>query len=341
MSAFELLTRDGFREAVFARDRRKCLVCQAPAADAHHVIERSLWSDGGYYLENGASVCGACHLLAESTEISCEELRRLAKIGAFPLPEHLSEDERYDKWGNVILPNGQRLRGEKFDDPSVQKILGSRLALFADKVKYPRSYHLPFSPGVTKDDRVQHDLSAFDGQRIVVTAKFDGENTSLYRDHIHARSLDYDPHPSRSWVKSLHARVKDAIPSGWRVCGENLYAQHSIAYEHLSDYFQVFSVWTDKNECLSWEDTEEWAALLDLTLVRVLYTGDWPSFIDRAVPSRVDGDLLEGYVARVAASFHYREFRKKILKYVRKGHVQTDAHWKHAKVVPNKLRQGP
>ncbi len=43
-----LLTRDNFREAVFKRDKNLCLVCNKQAKDAHHILERKLWEDGGY-----------------------------------------------------------------------------------------------------------------------------------------------------------------------------------------------------------------------------------------------------------------------------------------------------
>ena len=62
--------RDAFREGVFARDRHRCVVCRAPAVDAHHLIERRLFPDGGYVLDNGVSLCGAHHREAEATTIS-------------------------------------------------------------------------------------------------------------------------------------------------------------------------------------------------------------------------------------------------------------------------------
>jgi len=113
---YQLLSRDDFRNQVFSRDGHKCVVCGAPARDAHHVLERKLWEDGGYYLENGVSVCAKHHMEAEQTVISCEELRRLASIESFPLPDHLVTDEEYDKWGNPILPNGLRMKGELFEE---------------------------------------------------------------------------------------------------------------------------------------------------------------------------------------------------------------------------------
>src|SRR3546814_5336655 len=82
-----LLTRTAFREGVFARDENRCVFCPLPAEDAHHIIERRLWPDGGYYLDNGASVCRDHHIRCETTEISVErseehtsELQSLMRI---------------------------------------------------------------------------------------------------------------------------------------------------------------------------------------------------------------------------------------------------------------------
>ena len=206
--------------------------------------------------------------------------------------------------------------------------------------KYPRTSHLPWSAGVTNDDRVMTDLDLLRGApRVIVTVKMDGENTTLYRDGLHARSLDTAPHPSRTLVKRLHAEVAYQIPAGWRVCGENLYARHSIAYENLPAYFLGFSVWNEENVCLSWDDTLEWLALIGLTPVPVLYDG---AFDERALRTlfRPDymGDEMEGYVVRVANAFRFDDFSRAVGKYVRPGHVQTDEHWMQGPVVPNGLR---
>ena len=337
---FKLFTRDGFRERVFERDGHTCVVCKRgpPGLDAHHVIERKLWSDGGYFIENGVTVCEEHHREAEATTLSCDRLRELAGITNFPIPEHLYRDQPYDKWANPILPNGLRLRGELFDDPSVQRVLTPVLALFTNRVKYPRTYHLPWSPGVTKDDRIQTDLSGFEDQEVIVTEKLDGENTTLYRDYMHARSVDYEPHPSRSWIRATHSRLAHDIPEGWRVCGENLFAKHSIHYKNLTSYFQVFSIWNEKNECLSWDETLEWSQLLQLPTVPVLYRGPWDEKALRALtPTSPQGDPCEGYVVRVAAAFRYREFRSKVAKFVRAQHVQTHGHWMRQTIERNGL----
>lgn len=332
-STDRLLSRDDFREGVFARDGHRCVCCKEPGQDAHHILERRLFEDGGYYLSNGATLCGKCHIKAEETTLSVEAIREAVGIIAPALPGHFYPDERYDKWGNTILPSGRRTKGELFGDESVQKILaqGGVLGEFSDHVKYPRTLHLPWSPGATDDDRIHKDLSAFAGEEVVVTEKMDGENTSLYSDYYHARSLDSSSHPSQSWARAFHARMGWQIPPGWRVCAENLYARHSIAYDDLSAYLMAFSIWDETNRCLSWNQTVEWCNLLDLTHVPVLYRGPWDEAAVKACRGR------EGYVVRVTRAFAFAEFRRVVGKYVRAGHVQTTHHWKAQAVVPNGL----
>ncbi|RKZ10845.1 hypothetical protein DRQ25_01685 [Candidatus Fermentibacteria bacterium] len=127
-----LLTRTQFRESVFERDHNTCVGCEDIAADAHHIIERRLFHNGGYYLNNGAALCHNCHLEAEMTMLSCDVLRARARIEHVILPEGFDRNTNYDKWGNIILLTGRRVKGPLFDDRSVQKILqrGGMLRLF-------------------------------------------------------------------------------------------------------------------------------------------------------------------------------------------------------------------
>jgi hypothetical protein len=338
-----LLTRDQFRERVFARDGGKCVFCGKPGVDAHHIMERRLWPDGGYYLSNGATLCEWDHLSAESTSHTCEDVRAAAGIAKVLLPPHLYPDHRYDKWGNPYLDDYYRLRGELFEDESVQKVLGPLIATdrFKSHVKYGRTMHLPWSPGISNDDRVSEDLSELESaKRIIVHVKMDGENTSMYSDFIHARSADVlGSHPSRTRVKSLWGRIAHDIPEGWRVCAENLQGKHSIHYKNLRDWVYGFSVWDDKNVCLPWDMTKIWLELLDITPCPVIYDGPWDETKLRKLwTPTFEGDECEGYVVRVADEFPYKDFRKKVAKYVRKGHVQTHAHWMQ-QFVSNEVRE--
>lgn len=209
-------------------------------------------------------------------------------------------------------------------------------------IKYPRTYHLPWSEGLVNDDRRSESLDAFIGQRVIVTEKMDGENTSLYSDHLHARSLDSKHHPSRNWIKAFHGSICSNIPDGYRLCGENMFAKHSIFYDTLPSYFLLFSIWNG-DQCLTWEQTVEYAELLNVVPVPVLYDGIWDEDKIKACWTGVSkyGPEQEGYVVRLATRFSFDDFEKSVTKFVRKGHVQTSQHWMNEVVIPNQLNVGP
>lgn len=354
------IAREKFRAAVFARDGYRCVVpfCMngpggmrytgfnlgnpnevgTEGIDAHHLLERRLWADGGYHVDNGVTVCSMCHLQAEATLLSVEQLREWAGIHRVIVPDHLYPDVEYTKWGDVVLPDGTCTPGELFYDESVQNILtaAGTIGRYRRWVKHPRSMHLPWSAGVASDDKIQHDLSKLMDGEVVVTEKLDGEQTTMYRDHIHARSVDGVGHPSRDWVKNLWSQIAYNIPDGWRVCGENMFARHSIAYDNLSSYFFVHSIWDDRNRALDWDDTLEWADLLGLEVVPTLWRGQWDETAVRACWTPAVHDTQEGYVVRSTCMIPLREFPYRVAKFVRPGHVQTTRHWMAGQpIVPN------
>jgi len=336
------LSREEFKRSVFDRDGSKCVLCSKPAIDAHHIIDRSLWDDGGYYTNNGVSLCGDHHLDAEKTLISCKQLREAAGIVDKCYPEHFYQDEEYDHWGNIVLPSGMRVKGELFSFLNVQKILKEAgvLDLFLKYVKYPRTYHLSDSPNLENDDRQHQDESFFNNKHVVASLKMDGEGTSLYDDYIHARSIDSIHHPSQSWVKALHGKIKHDIPPGYRICGENMYAKHSIHYHNLEDYFYAFSIWDNMNLCIPIEDTCEYCSLFGIKHVPIFYRGLWDrQAIHQAFLDYESKDDKEGYVIRIADGFYYKDFRKCTAKWVRKGHVRTTKFWRTQPVIPNEIIQ--
>ncbi|GAA2142162.1 RNA ligase family protein [Streptomyces synnematoformans] len=202
------------------------------------------------------------------------------------------------------------------------------------RVHYPRTPHLPWSPGAAADDVRAGELSGLRGREVVVTEKLDGENTTLYADGLHARSLDSAHHPSRAWVKGLQGRIGGGIPPGWRVCGENMFARHSIAYEDLESWFYGFSVWAG-DRCLDWDRTVRFLRRSGVPAPPVLWRG---VFDERALRKlALDTARQEGYVVRTVEGFGLREFGRRVAKWVRGGHVQTGTHWMHAAVVANGL----
>ena len=209
-----------------------------------------------------------------------------------------------------------------------------------DNTKYPRTYHVPFSPGATSDDKMLTEKQFNDyfiGEQLIITEKMDGENTAFTCEDCYARSHGA---PTRSpWSRNLWDndgllwRLKDKIGANEIVYGENLYAIHSIEYNHLKDYFLMFAARDDK-EWYSWSDVELMAQSLDIKTVPVLWKGRLESieqlktFITNFMnePSTY-GKEKEGVVIRVASSFPIEDFSKNVCKYVRANHVQTDVHW--------------
>ena len=341
----KLLTRDEFRNSCLNRDNFACVICgKKDNLSVHHIYERRLWADGGYYQDNGATLCEKHHVDAEKTSISVSELAGKARIVP-PLPPSLDPCEKYDKWGNMLLSSGQRIPGPLYKDPSVQKILSYTKEQFITfpYQKYPRTPHLPWSPGKSEDDESILSTDIFSNKEVVVTAKMDGENTSLYSNYIHARSINGRDHPSRSWVKNLHGKIKSEIPEGWRICGENMYAKHSIFYNNLPSYFLVHSIWNKDNNCLSWDETREWCQLLDLVMVQELFRGPW-SCVEPRIKDLDNKEInkflnceSEGYVVRAANSFSYYAFNQNIAKWVRLNHVRTPHNWLMQQMIPNQL----
>lgn len=204
--------------------------------------------------------------------------------------------------------------------------------------KYPRTLHFPFSDGITSDDKVLETTSYFNNREIVVTEKMDGENSTIYRDYYHARSLSSEHKWYHSWLLGYIKTFQYQIPENYRVCGEYLFARHSIKYENLKSYFQVFSVWNE-NICLSWDETKSFCNQLGLETVPILYRGSYAEDKIKEIAKEIVLKGGEGIVVRVTDSFKYEDFSVSIAKYVRKNHVQTNKHWNLGSIEQNKLKK--
>ncbi len=198
--------------------------------------------------------------------------------------------------------------------------------------KYNRTYHFPFSPGTTSDDRILKDWQGILEHELVITEKLDGENNCLKSDGVYARS---HAAPTRNpWAKNaweIWESVKDEL-GDLEVFGENLYGLHSIEYTHLESYFYIFAIRLE-DTFLSWEEVEFYAALLNLPTVPVYEQGKFEEKkLETLILEGMEGESrlggeCEGFVCRNAAAFHTDDFKHNVLKYVRASHVKTDQHW--------------
>lgn len=213
--------------------------------------------------------------------------------------------------------------------------------------KYGRTYHFPFSPGTTSDDRINHDYWN-DIQMIpsvVITEKLDGENNCMNKYGVFARS---HASPTVSpWTVKMRERwnlIKDDL-GDLEIFGENMYAVHSIEYQELTSDYYVFAV-RDGDTWLSWEEVSFYANYFDLPTVPVLEVIPDMGKINKEImqiivqnhtyqnsklvsldPPTHSSIPMEGVVVRNIGSYTVDEFQHNVFKWVRKGHVKTDEHW--------------
>ena len=211
--------------------------------------------------------------------------------------------------------------------------------------KYGRTFHFPFSPGTTSDDRINYDYWEDIAQlkTVIHTEKLDGENNCLSINGVFARS--HAAPTTSPWTRHLREKwnqIKNDL-GDYEIFGENLFAIHSIEYKLLEHHYYVFAV-RENNQWLSWEETKFIAGAFDMPVVPVLAIQnnfDNKNAFEQNVLEIVkqQSDFLsldfttkkpctiEGIVSRNIDSFLVDDFQQNVFKYVRKEHVKTDEHW--------------
>ena len=207
------------------------------------------------------------------------------------------------------------------------------------KIKYPRTPHLPYSLGYTRDDWVWESDDNFLNKQVVVTTKMDGENTTIYSDGTcHARSLSSTHRSYHSWLLAYIPTIQNCIPDRYRLCGEYLYAKHSIFYDNLESYFLAFCLWNRDNCAITWDEFMEFCNKNNIPHVPVLYEGVYDAKIIKQLAEDTVANGQEGIVVRNRGSFHMSEFKENVAKYVRENHVQTKEHWQYSQITKNLLQ---
>lgn len=338
----KLLSRDEFREGVFKRDNYTCVVpnCNLKAVDAHHIIERRLFTDssekGGYFLNNGASVCEYHHqYAAETCALQPHIVRLYSGITETVIPKSFDKNKSYDKWGIEIKRPNRKL------------------------IKYLSTPFLPLSPGNEENDINLTDLKPFLNQPIIITIKMDGSNVCISKEGgVTARNGLTANHTSFSLLKERFANeYQDKLVPGIQIFGEWLFAKHSVHYNdnlQLQNYFQIFHVYDQNKEIfLGWNAVEKWANILNITTVPILekniYKNEYE--LTQAIQNhayKVVQEGHEGIVVRITYPFPYGSFSSytttndkthwkvaMTAKYVREGHIQTGDNWLKQKIIKN------
>ena len=354
-----LLTRDEFRESVFKRDAHKCVACGIPATEVHHIIDRAVFKDGGYYTGNGASLCSGCHIKAEKGILTCKEIRESAKISEIVLPDNLDPAKLWDKWGNEIVE--ERL------------------------IKYPRTRHL-IGSGLGKNDLEDYvNVEELRGKHLVLEEKNDGANVGLSivncelklqcRGHFLGLGNDWPEFDQfKVWANTWTDQFWDMLEDRYIMYGEWMIAFHSVFYDLLPHYFMEFDIYDKKEKVFldtSRRNEMVKKAKVKISQVRVITKGKFESIED--IISRVG---LSAFISENAYGILEKELTEKNIsgkdvllslnkdrlmeglyikweedgivrgryKYVRPGFVQTildsGEHWQSRPHIPNCLKEG-
>ncbi len=211
--------------------------------------------------------------------------------------------------------------------------------------KYPRTFHLPWSPGGTSDDKRLKSVESLLGVPIIITEKMDGSNLTYTSDSVFSRSHSGPPaHESFNMAKATHSNISYKIPCFLSIFCEYCFAVHSITYDLLPAYSLVFGVRDDTiSSWWSWDMVEMMADELSLPTVPVLFKGQVSTEkelkeLTEELSSQQSafGGVREGVVVRVAGEF--MDSSKSLGKWVRKNHVQTDEHWMHKGVEVQRVK---
>lgn len=211
--------------------------------------------------------------------------------------------------------------------------------------KYGRTYHFPYSPGTTSDDRIRHGYwtRVRDMPAIVHTEKLDGENNCLNRYGVFARShAAPTTSPWTTAIRQRWERIRHEL-GDLEIFGENLYAIHSIEYQSLPEHYFVFGI-RCLDTWLSWDEVQFYAAAFDFPTVpvieqcsdfsneaafkaKVISLAAANSVFNATDPGSGKPCSREGIVSRNVNEYPVTALGDNVFKYVRQGHVKTDAHW--------------
>lgn len=219
--------------------------------------------------------------------------------------------------------------------------------------KFPKTSHLLWlSPQPARDDKVMSvvEAEAFLLSGVtVVEEKVDGANLGLSFDEsgqLRAQNrgsflegqLRGQWEGLRGWLSRHETKLRDYLPSGAVLFGEWCYAQHSMAYTRLPDWFVGFDVLDGNKRFWSTQRRNTLLATLGLAPIRCLARGRFTLNELQAMlaePSAYGDGPVEGLYVRREDD----EWLLQRAKLVRPEFVQAiGEHWSRGPLHINRLR---
>ncbi len=219
--------------------------------------------------------------------------------------------------------------------------------------KFPKTPHLLWlSPQTARDDKVMTSAEAeafLECGEIIVEEKVDGANLGLSLDssgRLRAQNrgnflegrLNGQWESLRGWLAQHEIALREHLPPGAVLFGEWCYAQHSMAYTRLPDWYLGFDVLDESGRFWSTHRRNELFAKIDLTSVREVARGRFTLRELQALLSERssygDGSLEGIYLRR-----EDDEWLLQRAKLVRPEFVQAiNEHWSRGPLHVNRLQ---
>lgn len=221
-----------------------------------------------------------------------------------------------------------------------------------DFFKYPTTPHLVTLAGVNirgdkvlseseRDEFLQHDL--------VVEEKVDGANLGISFDsegNIRAQNRGAYLHlpgsgqwkKLKEWLAPRTDILFENLTDRYILFGEWCYAQHSVFYDRLPDWFLGFDIY-DKLSChfLSSSRRDDLCKKMRIAQVPVIVCGRFifPELVKLLSQSKLTDQPAEGLYLR----FDQGEWLAQRAKLVRPAFIQSvEQHWSRSAIKPNRLR---
>lgn len=232
-----------------------------------------------------------------------------------------------------------------------ESLVNGELEVGESFVKFPRTPHLVWlGESRPRGDKLMAESEAHEWLRqpMSVEEKVDGANLglSLRGGRLRAQSRGHylDPRatgqwePLWRWLALREERLRTALAPSMIAFGEWCYAQHSVFYDLLPDWFLLFDVY-DRRERRFWSRLrrDRWASDAGLATVPLIATGvlGLPALQKLLGPSRLGGVLAEGLYLR----WDDGDWLAKRAKVVRPGWVMVgDDHWASGPLKTNRLQ---
>ncbi|MDF7798465.1 RNA ligase family protein [Pontiellaceae bacterium B1224] len=217
--------------------------------------------------------------------------------------------------------------------------------------KFPSTPHLTTLEGmVVRGDKVMSKAEQDDFllNKLIVEEKVDGANLGISFDSegslLCQNRGSYLSFPAvgqwkklAQWLEPKLELLLEILTDRYILFGEWCYAQHSVHYNHLPDWFLAFDIF-DKHEekFLSISHRNKLLERMEVTKVPQLAHGHFSlSEIELMLAqSKISGDPAEGLYLRADNG----QWLMKRAKLVRSSFIQSvEKHWSRSSIKPNKL----